>query len=539
MTPSGVKLRVPGFWCQDYRRSLRNPAATSADREEILTPEGKPGWRVRYASGEVGEHCVTLELKDRDGVRRSGPYVLTVTAGTKPGYVRVSPRNKHFLEFNSGHSFFPIGENLCMYERHEGTYYFDRTLEKLAANGANYARLWQEYYVPRDLNVVAGAGDGGFTGFPLETQKTGLGHYDLESAWRLDHVATECERLQIYWQLAFEMTVWWQTRMPWRWGRNPYNAANGGPCVKPQDYFTNEKARELVKRRLRYSVARWGWSSNLALWELWNEVDNNEGFDPSANAAWHAEMGAYLKSIDPWKHPITTSWRDPQMFSRPEVDVVQGHSYWETKYDAAEYAQIEVDHLMRPYGKPFFFGEQGVEDPDLARKIDPEGRNFHDALWSSALSGAAGAGMYWWWHNYVDPLDLYHHFRPLAEFVKDVDWPSRQWSPTGISRPNLPASLRVYGVTGGDRALVWLHDPLAFRVVDGKAVTGPDQTGVSANVTGLEDGEYRVEWFNTETGGIVRTDTGRVRHMNDFGYGLELTPPPFRGDIAARIEKKR
>lgn len=535
--PSGAKLRVPGFWYQDYRRTLRNPDAKGVEREEVLALNGKPGWRLRFASGETGEHRILLQLKDLDGVRRSGPYSVQVRAGARPGFVRVSPRNCHYLEYSSGLSFFPIGENLCMYQRREGTYYFDRLLERLAANGGNYVRLWQEYYVPRDPTVVAKPGDAEFTGFPLETQSTGLGRYDLASAWRLDHVAETCERLDIYWQLAFEMTVWWQTKMTHRWSRNPYNAANGGPCRKPQDYFTNPAARELVRRRLRYSVARWGWAMHLAAWELWNEVDNNEGFDSVQNANWHREMGAYLQSIDPWRHLVTTSWRDPRMFALPEIDIVQAHSYWDARFDAAEYAQLETDHLMRPFQKPFFFGEQGVEDPELARRIDPQGRHFHDALWSSVMSGAAGTGLYWWWHNYVEPLDLYRHFKPLAGFLAGVDWPSRQWARVGLSRPNIPVGLRVYGLTGGDRALVWLHDPLAFQVDGGKVITGPDQTGASANIVGLEDGEYRIEWWDTEAGKPVRTDVGSVRHSSHFGYGLELEPPAFRADIAARIER--
>jgi hypothetical protein len=136
---------------------------------------------------------------------------------------------------------------------------------------------------------------------------------------------------------------------------------------------------------------------HLAAWEPWNEVDHNEGFDPAANEAWHREMAGYLKSLDPWKHQITASWRDSRMFALPGLDIVQAHSYWEAEYAAAQYAIEETDHLMRPHGKPFFFGEQGVEDPGGAVSFDPEGNHFHDALWASALSGAAGAGMYWWW----------------------------------------------------------------------------------------------------------------------------------------------
>jgi hypothetical protein len=536
--PSGRSLKVPGFWYQTYTRSIANPGAAGAERIERLAEAGPAGWRVRFASPEAGLHRVSIEWRIAGRAGKAGPVNVQVQPGLQPGFVHVSPRNPRYLEHDSGRPFFPVGENLCMYERREGTYYFDRLLERLAQGGGNYVRLWQEYYVPQDVSVVASPGDAGFAGFPLETQATGLGKYDLASAWRLDHVAAECARRDIYFQLAFEMTVWWQTRQKHRWPRNPYNAANGGPCRTPQEYFTNEKARELVKRRLRYSVARWGWSMHLAAWELWNEVDNNEGFDPAANEAWHREMAAYLKSIDPWRHLVTTSWRDPRMFAVPDIDIVQGHSYWDAGFDAAEYALEDTEHLMRRFGKPFFFGEQGVEDPGAAVRLDPEGHHFHDAMWATALSGAAGTGLYWWWHNYVEPLNLYRHYKPLALFLQGEDLPARTWAAAGLSRPNLPVSLRVYGLVSQDRALLWIHDPLAFRITGGKAERGPEQAAASMNVIGLGDGEYEVEWWDTARGVVVRRDQGRVRASNHFGYGLELKPPPFWGDIAARVIRR-
>lgn len=532
--PSGRKMVVPGFWFQDYERSLQDPQVPGQGAVEVLRVVGQPEWRVRFASGEVGVHQVTLILRSGATTRQSAPIAVRVAAGNDGGFVRASQRNPQFLEDDSGHAFFPIGQNLCMYQKHEGTYYFDRLLTHLAAAGGNYVRLWQEYYVPRDPKIVAGAGDGSFTGFPLETQATGLGRYDLQSAWRLDYVAGLSQRLGIRWQLAFEMVVWWEERMPWRWLRNPYNAANGGPCVKPADYFTSPRARELVKRRLRYSVARWGWSTNLVAWELWNEVDNLDGFTSAANVAWHRDIGSYLSHVDPYHHLITTSWRDPGMFALPQITLVQTHSYWAQPYDAAQYALQDTDHLMRPYGKPFFFGEQGMEG-DL--NVDPEGQNFHDCLWTTAVSGAAGVGMYWWW-DFIEEHNLYRHYQPLAKFVLGVDWPARRWTPIHLALPNLPVSINVYGESGGDRALLWVHDPLAFRIIDGKGVRGPSQARVKANIAPLEDGDYTVEWWDTTTGDVVRTDPGVVNHLTDFGYGLELTPPEFWGDIAARVIKK-
>ena len=42
VTPSGKTLMVPGFWFQDYRRSIRNPEAQGNQRVEALEPAGAP-----------------------------------------------------------------------------------------------------------------------------------------------------------------------------------------------------------------------------------------------------------------------------------------------------------------------------------------------------------------------------------------------------------------------------------------------------------------------------------------------------------------
>jgi len=534
--PSGRTVRVPGFWFQDYRRTLQNPESVGVKRIEVLTPEGKPEWRVRFSSGETGPHRFVLELKDRDGVRRSRELVATVLPGPRRGLICVSPRNPAYLEDAAGRVYFPLGQNLCMYEEKEGTYYFDRFLDKLRRGGGDYVRLWQEYYVRKDQQQPAGAGDGSASGFPLETQATGLGVYDLASAWRLDYVSELCERLDIRWQLTFEMVVWWERKLEYRWKRNPYNAANGGPVLNPEDYLTNSAARELAKRRLRYSVARWGWTTNLVAWELWNEIDNMDHFNSAASAAWHREMGAYLHQIDPWRHLITTSWRDRDTFAVPEIDIVQGHSYFESEIDAAEYSMEDTDHLMRGFGKPFFFGEQGIDGP---ASVDPEGKHFHDCLWATAMSGAAGAGMYWWWHNYIESYDLYRHYHALARYTKDEDFAASRWAMVRLSLPNKPVWLRAYGLIARDRALLWVHDPLAFRILEGKAVKGAKTVGASLNVVGLDDGIYDIEWWNTTTGEVARTDRGTVNHMDHVGYGLELKPPDFWGDVAVKVRRAR
>ena len=64
------------------------------------------------------------------------------------------------------------------------------------------------------------------------------------------------------------------------------------------------------------------------------------------------------------------------------------------------------------------------------------------------------------------------------------------------------------------------------------------QYSAPCNVVGLADGAYQVEWYDTSSGRILRRDTASVDHLTHFGHGIELKPPEFWGDIAARVIRK-
>jgi len=59
------------------------------------------------------------------------------------------------------------------------------------------------------------------------------------------------------------------------WNQNPYNVALGGPVGQPALFFSNETARNLFKRRLRYVMARWGYSPAVFSWEVIDQLDKN------------------------------------------------------------------------------------------------------------------------------------------------------------------------------------------------------------------------------------------------------------------------
>ena len=60
-----------------------------------------------------------------------------------------------------------------------------------------------------------------------------------------------------------------------------------GPLDSASAVFTDAAVQELLRRRFRYAVARWGASPNVMCWELWNEVSGVDGLDREASSAWH------------------------------------------------------------------------------------------------------------------------------------------------------------------------------------------------------------------------------------------------------------
>ncbi len=414
VTPAGQEETVPGFYAWDYERSRLGGA-------ERLRPTGHGGWRLRYCPREPGRYRYWVTLRNEGKEVKSATAGFTCTASAHPGFVRIAKANPLYFETDRGEPYFAIGENVCWPGR-AATYDYDRYWTRLAENGANYARIWV----------------GPFDCFTLERavrgpdDAAGLGRVDLAAAWRLDYVLGEAERQGIRVMFCIDSFNSLRIKQPYpAWEHCPYNAARGGPLSAPEQFFTDAKAKALFKNRLRYIVARWGHLPAVLSWEFWNEVNIIEKYVSPEVAAWHQEMARYLRSIDPQAHLITTSWAgvdgDPAVDGLPEMDYIQSHQYG-ARDPAAYMARICREKVAR-YGKAHYFGEFGTGTEGQGTGEDRTGIHLHDGLWSGLMSQAAGTGMLWWWDNYVDPNDLYRHFRPVAEFVRGLPLSTTRFQP--------------------------------------------------------------------------------------------------------------
>ncbi|NIM06634.1 MAG: DUF5060 domain-containing protein [Armatimonadetes bacterium] len=420
LTPSRKTVQVPAFYYQPYRRSQ------DAKGNEILTPDGDAVFKIRFAWGELGEYRYRVIARRKGHSRILGAGEFKVVASEAQGYVRRSETAPLYFQFDSGASYFAIGENMC-WPSAGGTYDYDKWMPKLVAHGGNYIRLWliNEWSKLSLEHLSLSPGDG-----------NGLGRYDQQAAWRIDYILERADRLDLKVMMCIDsFNSLDATGIYSQWNRYPYNAANGGPCETPAEFFTDTEAKRLFKQRLRHLVARWGYATQVLSWEFWNEVDIVNDYHSANVAAWHEEMAAYLRSIDSWAHLITTSFAntpgDPEVDGLEQLDYVQSHNYG-AEDTAGMIAQISRQKI-EAYGKPHYFGEYGTDWRFRENTNDPDGIHLHNGLWAAMLSGSAGTAMTWWWDNYIEPNNLYHHFAPVAAFAADVNWAQENYLPGEVA----------------------------------------------------------------------------------------------------------
>lgn len=477
-TPEGKHLLVPGFFYQPYQNRYEGDDS----RRPLLEPAGDPCWKVRFTPTEVGEYdyivCLRNHFGEVQGDVRSDSGSFTAVASDAPGFIRVSQTNPRYFEFDNGRPFFAVGQNL---QNDWPCYSHSR---RLAEGGANCARVWTfchwtwlEWTFKTGLKW-AGPGD-------WMRSYAGAGRYNQRIAWIADDCLERWTRDGLFVMLCLgnatgggELSAD-KTGSYGSWAGHPYNVSNGGFVDDPRLFWTDERARKLYRQRLRYIVARWGYSPNVWALEFWNEL----GEARPEIVAWHREMAQYVRQVGPNRHLLTTStWlgnvdKFAAIWDLPEMDFTQGHHYGALPGMTARTAE----HLAR-WPKPYLNGEGGgppAKDAD-GQSLDPDSIEFHNSLWAPLAAGSAGTTLPWWWRDRIEPQDLFGHYRAVASFVADVPWSRGPFRPVQIrsitlnaSSPNKVFSPVLIAPIGAD----WGSPPRAsrFRVEADGTVAGIEQ----------------------------------------------------------------
>jgi len=466
------------------------------------------------------EWCVLLDTATRSNLAVSPSHPVAVRPGTKyqfTGRLRVDAGAGLLLEVNRG----SLGDAIrsekpgqwTTFQRAFTTASNQWWLGDVTLRVSGKGRVWLKQL---SLQETDGGPD---LLWEADPNRPVRGVYNQPDCFMVDRLVEAAEKHGIYFQLCL-------------FTRDHYRFALADPQSAEYAHAIAD-----AQKLLRYAVARWGWSTHVFAWEYFNE--NDPGLP---TARFHRELGQYLEKVDLYRHLRTTSgWGPaPKHWAHPQLDMADLHWYLRpaSKPDWRDEVAAVLDRaaLVRSHAtnKPAVLGEFGLADDKWGlspyMKQDKEGVHFHNALWASAFSGLAGTASFWWWET-LDPLNAYRHYRPLAEFVRNIPFTTASLKPaTLVTEKNS----RVLAWLGRDRAWCWIFNPQAAwwnRVVAKQEPGGVE--GDSFKLAGMENGAYRVEWWDTRLGKVGREDWATSQDQV-----LPVALPAYSADIACRISRQ-
>lgn len=375
---------------------------TGPDSTERLAYWKEGAWRTQFTTRKPGTYTARLTV---NGKASGEALTVNVPASSlmRDGYIRIERSTQRFV-YDSGRGYFPLGTNLAW--SNEAVPDLALRLREMGAAGMNWARIWANHWDNKN---------------PMWTRRDGKptpGVVDESSLAKWDGIVAAAAEAGVPFQFVFFHHGPYSSTVNSNWGEHPWNRANGGFLDRPNDFFTNPTAKRLTKQWLRIAVARWGHSTGIMAWELFNEVEwcDESRANPASVAAWHREMTAYLKSIDPVGRLVTTSSAMEQPGLYDAADFYQPHSY---PPDVA----VDVISAHVPKDKPFFYGEVGLaggpQDPVVERKT------VRDSIWSGVVAAHAGAAQYWYW-DWLARHDEFPQFARADRILREAAWADRR-----------------------------------------------------------------------------------------------------------------
>ncbi len=449
-------------------------------------------------------------------LQRSIPFILQnnndnfISQASPFSWIRVCSDSPYFEDEN-GNAWTPIGQNDAitwpdfngLFKRKDVAR-VDGHMAYLAAHGVTCLRIMMEYCQTENRYL-----------------EKPVGRFQPNMVQFWDDLFLLCEKYQIR-LLITPFDTFWMAR---RWKFHPYNKISGGPCKSKGRWLTCPDMLSAIKNRFSFFIERWGGSSALFGWDLFNEISpqhagkNIQGlYHYIQQISTHIrdyEMRLYQKT-----HPQTVSVFAPiferydmanLVFQHPSLDFASTHFYNAATIDypknvnspamvTGNMVKEALQHL--PSGRPFLDSEHGpINYFRRNKKGLPE--NFDDVYflniqWAHMASGAAGGGMRW---PYRNPHVLTHGMRKaqmnLAGFSALIDWKSfKRTNLNGIISTD-DSSVSVFGCGDKTQAIVWLLRTLKTSQKSSQSIR---KVLINIAIPGLDKGNYQAFFWDTKLG---------------------------------------
>lgn len=486
--PDRSAVTVPAFYfepCRPARGVAQMMLWVPYERTENAC------WKVRFAPPLPGEYSLSLVAGQKDGRRATyGPVRFTATPSAHPGFVQVSRENPRYFETSrDGKLFWGTGSNVAWTRASDPgdphpcyEHYFGK-----AAGHTNATRVWLCHWAWLEWTPAVDAPGTNWEGYG------GIGVYNQMIADALDRVFLTAEENGLRIMLVTEdNNESMQNGKNDGWAANPYNRAQGGPCDAPKDVFSSQEARRFYRNRLRYILARWGYSTSLWAINSWNDCSN----PTPAILDWLREM----KDLT---HQLTDGYRP----------IIYGTNYRHGASALMDYAQAGAD---APRDRP-----QVNQECHHADRAERFAASLHNELWRGLATGRAAVMV--WPHSLVDKTDSWRVFEPVMRVAQSMPLNRGAWRPvqarvTHAESAEREPRLRLYTVRPYGDVPSW--GAKATRSRFPIRVDEPAQwlEGACGNLYG--DREDRREWRDPPTFAVDFPARARfLVEVNEIGAG--------------------
>jgi hypothetical protein len=474
--PAGERLRYPAYWHEPMRLEA-SPAG------ERVLPDGPGRWRWCFTPPTPGvwrwRLAATLRWRDRT-LTATDAWRSTTVAGSTGGGVaplRVSAADPNWFETVDGAFFYPLGLNLrspgddrqdgivarlpaaepapmrsgsqpggdvapgdgiSARMIRDGTGAYARWFDRMQANGLNWARVWMSpWWCGIEWNAAW-------------DEFGGLTWYNQAAAARLDRLCDLADARGIRLQIELQNHGMTSPRVDRQWlpegaeAGSPYAVENGGRCASPAEFFSSDWAWAAHEKRLRYTLARWGWRTGIAAWVLSSELEwtgaweaetrRREDAHSPTTQAWVERSLAWWRTHDVLARPVTVHfshpWRGAEMWTLPGLGFSNSNAYTGFQEAMGKLGGGEpslpraLDRYLRQqfpperFRRPTLIGEWGGHwhdnQPERLRQ------ELRHGLWMQAVLPYGGNTGFWWW-LVVDAGGWWDDFAPVARFQRDFD----------------------------------------------------------------------------------------------------------------------
>ncbi len=398
--PSGKEVTIPAFYTTPMvptktydGKILMSYSPNNYDYHPDY--KRKSIWCLRFSGDEVGEYSFYITVKTADGkTAKSESGKFSCYEDGLKGYAKVSESNPQYIVNSAdGSLYYGSGSNIAWVRSGEAftdnplhlsyNYFIGR-----AKMQTNITRVWICH--GNWLEWMPNPNDATTFGY------LGLGYYNQIMCANFDNILEQCEdaglRIMLCTDDNNEHDIT-DDGSYMSWAYNPYNTANGGPATDPTEYWTNSEVREYVKKRLRYIVARWGYSSAIFSINLWNDY-----WKPSKEGTVE-----YLEDIHNYFDELVGDWR-PFLF---------GSNF---NYEANAVLDYTAQYInLTDYTKPYVTQECYYSNTDFRNVV-------RNTIWTELVQGAAATMV--WSHDDTDEYDngkgCWDIFKNILDFTADI-----------------------------------------------------------------------------------------------------------------------